>query len=130
MPDKKQEVHVTEEEEPVTFDKWDHRQVKNAIKSVKNGFNELLVFELSFFLNFDLFMFICETLFIDDTVKVVIKNQLGDDSEECFALVDKRLWMAFISCLLCGIACLYDYLYPYPQSHYFMIWCIVPYAIM
>merc|ERR1712170_77271 len=83
--------------EEVAFDRWDHRQVKNAI---------------------------------DDVVEEVVKKQLGDSSEECFALVDKRLWMAFTSCLLCGIACLYDYLYPYPASHYFMIGCIVPYAII
>jgi hypothetical protein len=104
MPDKKvakteakPEPVDVEEEEPATFDKWDHRQVKNAI---------------------------------DDTVKEVVKKQLGETSEECFALVDKRLWMAFFSCLLCGFACLYDYLYPYPASHYFMIGCIVPYAII
>lgn len=104
MPDKKvtktevkPEPVEVEEEEPATFDKWDNRQVKNAI---------------------------------DDAVKEVVKKQLGENSEECFALVDKRLWMAFFSCLLCGFACLYDYLYPYPASHYFMIGCIVPYAII
>merc|ERR1712048_125560 len=66
---------------------------------------------------------------IDDNVKDAVREELID-CEECFKLIDKRLWLAFISCLLCGICCGYDYLYPYPKSHYFMIACIIPYGIV
>jgi len=66
---------------------------------------------------------------IDDQVKDAIRYELAD-CEECYKLVDRRLWLAFISCLLCGACCLYDYLYPYPKSHNFMVSCLVPYAIV
>jgi len=66
---------------------------------------------------------------IDDSVKDAIREELID-CEECYKLIDTRLWLAFISCVLCGICCLYDYMHPYPKSHYFMISCIVPYGLI
>merc|ERR1711988_1771060 len=81
MPDKKQKKPVANtenkeeaEEEPVAFDRWDNRQVKNAI---------------------------------DDTVKEVVKKQLGESSEECFALVDKRLgWLFSAACFVDLLVCM------------------------
>lgn len=84
-----------EVEEPKYIDKWDHRQVKNAL---------------------------------DEAVKSSL-HQIFPDAEEDFKLIDTRLWLCAICCVLSAVAWIYDWYHPYPKSHYFLLACVIPYGI-
>merc|ERR1712087_841999 len=66
---------------------------------------------------------------LDESIKTAI-SKIFPEAEESYKLIDTRLYLCAICCIICAAACAYDYKHPYPESHNFLIICVVPYGIL
>merc|ERR1711872_974707 len=65
---------------------------------------------------------------MDDAIKSVMMDNFN--GVECFSMIDRRLFLSFVAVCFSLAALLYDYLYPFPQSRYVLIVCVVSYFIV
>ena len=66
---------------------------------------------------------------LDEAIKTSI-SEIFPEAEESFKLIDTRLYLCAICCIICAAACAYDYKFPYPESHNVLILCVIPYGIL
>ncbi|VDD78202.1 unnamed protein product [Mesocestoides corti] len=64
---------------------------------------------------------------LDDATKEIMKAKF--DLKENFRLIDIRLMLCTASVLFTVVALIYDYIYPYPESFYVLVACILSYFI-
>ncbi|XP_003390997.2 PREDICTED: probable signal peptidase complex subunit 2 [Amphimedon queenslandica] len=65
---------------------------------------------------------------IDDNIKNLLKKEYN--YTEDFTLVDQRLILCTVACLLSLFAVVYDYFYPFPSSKYVLASCSISYFVV